>query len=287
MRDQTLQLADDTMSLELNLEEISATRVLGSGAMGTVFLATTSGNPTRFALKVVEKNSDESNRRARWEVNVLSRLNHPFLPTLLGSLETEEFIAWAVPFCSGGDLNALRYSQIDRVFSFSAIRFYVSEIVVAISHLHRLGIVYRDLKPENVLVQESGHVTLTDFDLSRHLSHSSPTTNICDLTDHVPKRNTQRRNITRILLSSLSTRSSSNSSSTVEEDRKRQLKKAKSARVLPVSRRRSINAGEMSNSFVGTVEYVSPEVVRGDGHDFAVDWWALGILTYEMAYGTY
>lgn len=274
------------MSLDLNLEDISAIRVLGCGAMGTVFLATTSENSTRFALKVVEKNSDESNRRARWEVNVLSRLDHPFLPTLLGSFETTEFIAWAVPFCPGGDLNALRYAQMDRVFSFSAIRFYVSEIVVAMSHLHRLGIVYRDLKPENVLVQESGHVTLTDFDLSRHLSHSSPTPTIGDLTDHLPKR-THRRNITRILLSSLSTRSSSDSSTAAEEDRNKRLKKAKSARVLPVSRRRSINAGEMSNSFVGTVEYVSPEVVRGDGHDFAVDWWALGILTYEMAYGTY
>lgn len=64
-------------------------------------------------------------------------------------------------------------------------------------------------------------------------------------------------------------------------------KKTKSARVSPVSRRRQsfFSNGERSNSFVGTEEYVSPEVVRGDGHEYAVDWWALGILTYEMMYG--
>ncbi|KAG1327271.1 Serine/threonine-protein kinase UCN [Cocos nucifera] len=276
--------------------------------MGTVFLVTDwSAHPSRppvFALKVVEKHSPtakaDADRRARWELSVLSRLGpHPFLPSVLGFLETPELLAWAVPFCPGGDLNALRYSLSDRIFSPAAIRFYLSEIVSAIAHLHSLSIVYRDLKPENVLLQASGHVTLTDFDLSRHLAPkplpSSPAS-INPISLPSPRDNNhrrrrghhRRRNLTRIFFGGHA--SPGGGSPDITGQLPQQLKKAKSARVSPVSRRRpSISGGvascERSHSFVGTEEYVSPEVVRGDGHEFAVDWWALGILTYEMAYG--
>ncbi|KAK7858815.1 serine/threonine-protein kinase ucn [Quercus suber] len=190
--------------------------------MGTVFLVhDRAADPSArcpFALKVVEKSSFQTKldaeRRARWEIQVLTRLSdpapaHSFLPTLMGHLDSAGFLAWAVPYCPGGDLNVLRYRQNDRVFSPAVIRFYLAEILCALDHLHSMGIVYRDLKPENVLIQNS------------------------------------------------------------------------------VSRRKlSFSNGERSNSFVGTEEYVAPEVVRGDGHEFAVDWWALGVLTYEMLYGT-
>ncbi|XP_043690715.1 serine/threonine-protein kinase UCNL-like [Telopea speciosissima] len=270
-------------SPELDLDNLRAIRVLGSGAMGTVFLVhdqtTDPSASSPFALKVVEKSTlygkFEGDRRARWEVSVLSRLNHSFLPNLLGTLETDEYMAWAVPYCPGGDLNVLRYHQTDRVFSSSAIRFYVAEIVCALEYLHRMNIVYRDLKPENVLIQQSGHITLTDFDLTRTLKPrpagwvSEP--EVLDLAAAKDKPK-HRRNLTRLI-------------SVVSE--KGGLTKVKSARVSPVSRKKpSFSNGERSNSFVGTEEYVSPEVVRGEGHEFAVDWWALGILTYEMMYGS-
>ncbi|KAF5748770.1 putative serine/threonine protein kinase [Tripterygium wilfordii] len=280
---------------QLNLDNLKSLKVLGKGAMGTVFLVhdqvsdPTASNP--FALKVVEKSSIhnklDADRRARWEIEVLTRLSnpntHPFLPYLLGSLETSDFLAWAVPFCSGGDLNVLRYRQNDRVFSPAVIRFYVAEVVCALEHLHNMGLVYRDLKPENILIQQSGHVTLTDFDLSQSLTRPTIKSLLFSCEDpqggldHLNKKNKHRRNFTRWIL-------------LLPEDgnkKKRGLRKAKSARVSPVNRRKlSFSNGERSNSFVGTEEYVSPEVVRGDGHEFAVDWWALGILTYEMLYGT-
>ncbi|CAB4281811.1 unnamed protein product [Prunus armeniaca] len=273
-------------SPELNLENLKALKVLGKGAMGTVFLVhDPSSDPSArcpFALKVVDKSSLRSKldaeRRARWEIQVLTRLSdpnpHPFLPSLLGSFESDEFMGWAVPYCPGGDLNVLRYRQNDRVFSPAVIRFYLAEIVCALEHLHSMGIAYRDLKPENVLIQQSGHVTLTDFDLSRSLKHRTIKPDVV-LEDEAPDiRRKHRRHLTRWL-------------TIINDNHSKGLKKTKSARVSPVSRRKpSFSDGERANSFVGTEEYVSPEVVRGEGHEFAVDWWALGILTYEALYGT-
>ncbi|KAK7257854.1 hypothetical protein RIF29_32129 [Crotalaria pallida] len=271
---------------DLNLDNLKALKVLGRGAMGTVFLIQPTTVTTPFALKVVDKASIHSKldaeRRARWEIEVLSQLSHPFLPSLLSSFESHQFLAWALPYCPGGDLNLLRYRQNDRVFSPSVIRFYLAEILCALEHLHSLGIAYRDLKPENVLIQHSGHVTLTDFDLSRKLAPKSvkTVTTSASAPSALPVPESRRkhsRNLSRwIPHPDMSHRRS-----------KIGLKKTKSARVSPVSRRRpSFSNGERSHSFVGTEEYVSPEVVRGDGHEFAVDWWAMGILTYEMLYGT-
>ncbi|KAK7262544.1 hypothetical protein RJT34_30118 [Clitoria ternatea] len=271
-------------SPELNIDNLKAVKVLGKGAMGTVFLVHDTTNRNPFALKVVDKTCIhaklDAERRARWEMEVLSTLSHPFLPSLLGTLESPNLLAWAIPYCPGGDLNVLRYRQTDRVFSPAVIRFYLAEILCALHHLHSLGIAYRDLKPENVLIQNSGHVILTDFDLSRKLSLKPKTKPKPSLPLSDPKlpetRRKHRRNFSRWI-----------PLLPPDGNLKNGLKKAKSARVSPVSRRKqSFSNGERSNSFVGTEEYVSPEVVRGDGHEFAVDWWALGILTYEMLYGT-
>ncbi|AEE76429.1 putative serine/threonine-protein kinase UCNL AGC-RSK-2 family [Arabidopsis thaliana] len=265
----------------LDLDSIKALKILGKGATGTVFLAhdvvSTSSSSSPFAVKLVPKSSASSLRRARWEIEVLRRLSvdsnqNPFLPRLLASFESPEYFAWAVPYCSGGDLNVLLHRQNDGVFSSSVIRFYVAEIVCALEHLHTMGIAYRDLKPENILIQQSGHVTLTDFDLSRSLKKP--------LRPHFYQPDPE------LIIDRKKSRSFSRLISPTAEKNKTGLKKTRSARVNPINRRKtSFSSGERSNSFVGTDEYVSPEVIRGDGHDFAVDWWALGVLTYEMMYG--
>ncbi|XP_062192351.1 serine/threonine-protein kinase UCNL-like [Phragmites australis] len=302
--------------MDIDLDRARALRVLGRGAMGTVFLVadhSSASLPGRYALKVFDKRSPkpDADRRARWEVSVLSRLAHPHLPSLLGCAETDDLLAWAVPYCPGGDLNELRYTLPDRVFSPAAIRFYIAETVSALAELHAAGFVYRDLKPENVLLRADGHVTLTDFDLSRILP---PRTAAASTSPSPPPPPVFRCHNRR-------TRVSARSDSVVGQAKSKPpepwsaaasprqhlqnlvrfvmgsdgaglAKKAKSARVSPVSRKPAsfvcsgvASAWGKSYSFVGTEEYVAPEMVRGEGHGFAVDWWAMGVLVYEMVYG--
>ncbi|KAG0467916.1 hypothetical protein HPP92_017244 [Vanilla planifolia] len=168
-----------------------------------------------------------------------------------------------------------------RIFSTAAIRFYLSELLSALPPPFPRNRVPRP-KAENILLRSNGHIVLTDFDLSCHLNPRTvptlpfPPPSSPAILPHCRHRR-HYRNLTRILFH------------TTTPAPPEQVKRAKSARVSPVSRHRSSFSGgvlvERSHSFVGTEEYVSPEVLRGDGHEFAVDWWALGILAYEMAYG--
>lgn len=145
-------------------------------------------------------------------------------------------------------------------------RFYAAEIVLALEYLHGLGIVYRDLKPENVMIQENGHLMLVDFDLSTRLQPKTPETH--RTPDLSSKSNPMKKNdkLGRLL--------SCCGKNTSDKDAVHPWE------VYP--ERESV---EKSNSFVGTEEYMAPEVISGGGHDFAVDWWCLGVLLHEMLYG--
>ncbi|GLJ16981.1 hypothetical protein SUGI_0293650 [Cryptomeria japonica] len=204
-------------------EDLELVKRLGEGNMSTVFLAVHRGTNKAFAVKVMSKQilqQRNAQKMAVTEKEILSCLDHPFLPSLLTHFESETHTFLAMEYCSGGDINVLRHRQPSKTFSESTIRFYAAEVIVALEYLHEKGILHRDLKPENILVQDSGHIMLTDFDLSLRL-----------ISDHGEYNEWKSR------------------------------------------------------SFVGTEEYIAPEVLWGKFHSYPVDWWSFGVILYEMSHG--
>ncbi|CAL9099912.1 unnamed protein product [Musa acuminata var. zebrina] len=259
---------------------------LGYGDIGSVYLVDLRGTGTYFAMKVMDKASIVSRNkllRAQTEREILSMLDHPFLPTLYSHFETEKFYCLVMEYCSGGNLHSLRQKQPNKYFSEQAARFFASEVLLALEYLHMLGIVYRDLKPENVLVREEGHIMLSDFDLSLRCS-----------VDPTLVKSTSGR-----------TSSSSFTNSMLDSEHVVQSCIQPSTffpRILPKRNRKSKSDFGISNgsnlefmaeptharsmSFVGTHEYLAPEIIRGEGHGSAVDWWTFGIFLYELLHGT-
>lgn len=143
---------------------------------------------------------------------------------------------------------------------------------------------YRDLKPENIMIQDSGHLMLIDFDLTSKLTPM----NVCVLRKSNRSTNRHRRHHHRHHPSKLKSFFSCNSLSKFLSDSSED-KESESSRTASChsasSTTMAISQKSHSHSFVGTEEYVSPEVIRGTGHDFAVDWWSLGVVLHELAYG--
>ncbi|KAF2315444.1 hypothetical protein GH714_039270 [Hevea brasiliensis] len=153
----------------LGMSHFRLLKQLGCGDIGSVYLSELSGTRSCFAMKVMDKTSLASRKkltRAQTEREILQLLDHPFLPTLYTHFETDRFSCLVMEYCPGGDLHTLRQRQPGKHFSEYAARFYAAEVLLALEYLHMLGVVYRDLKPENVLVRDDGHIMLSDFDLS-------------------------------------------------------------------------------------------------------------------------
>ncbi|RXG52442.1 Ribosomal protein S6 kinase alpha-5 [Armadillidium vulgare] len=195
-----------------------------NAAYGKVFLVRkVSGKDANklYAMKVLKKativQKKKTTEHTKTERQVLEAVRQsPFLVTLHYAFQTDAKLHLILDYVSGGELFTHLYNR--EKFREEEVKIYIGEIILALEHLHKLGIIM-DIKLENILLDSDGHIVLTDFGLSK---------------DFLPNDKEQR-----------------------------------------------------AYSFCGTIEYMAPEVVRGGstGHDQAVDWWSVGVLTYELLTG--
>ena len=141
---------------------------LGKGSFGEVYLVEKKDTLEQFALKVLRKEEVLKNDLLTYafaERNILMRIEHPFIVKLNYAFQTPEKLIMIMDFCPNGDLG----SQLarDKKFSEDKAKFYLIEVLLALQELHNHNIIYRDLKPENVVLDSEGHARLTDFGLAK------------------------------------------------------------------------------------------------------------------------
>ena len=162
-------------SVAVGEDDFESLRVLGRGTYGKVVQARKRGTGQLYALKIMRKEDVLTRNQVRHtltERHVLQSVRHPFVIGLQFAFQTADKLYLVLPFMAGGEL--FFHLQRERTFSEARVLLYASEILLALQELHRHDIVYRDLKPENVLMDAQGHLALSDFGLAKERISSLP-----------------------------------------------------------------------------------------------------------------
>ncbi|KAK8883798.1 hypothetical protein M9Y10_042897 [Tritrichomonas musculus] len=200
----------------LSMDNFEILSVIGRGFYGKVMLVKKKDTDELYAIKTVHKNLLIESRKVHTifaERNVLMKSKHPFIVNICFAFQTETKVYLGLEYVPGGDL--YRHLHTDGNLSIEEVRLIIAQLCLAIDYLHSVNVVYRDLKSENVLIDQDGFVKLTDFGLAKALTP--------DL--------------------------------------------------------------KQTETFCGTNEYLAPEIIYRNPYGPEIDWWAIGILTYELLYG--
>lgn len=198
---------------EPELADFEIINQLGRGTFGRVYLAEWQGR--KYAIKAIRKDvliEYDQVKNTKLERDIMFECDHVNLVSMDYLFQNDARLYFVMPFVRGGEL--YKIFQTQKRFQEPTVKFYAAQIALAIGELHSKGIAHRDLKLENILIDERGFLKVIDYGLAKTLQE-----------------------------------------------------------------------GETTTSFCGTPEYLAPEMVTHAGHDFRVDWWALGVLVYEMTIG--
>lgn len=153
---------------EVNFSSFNILDELGAGTFGTVFKVMRKDTSAIFAMKQLNKGRLKKKKQFKYaiaESKIMRHLDHPFIVTLYNAFETPKNLYLVMEYCPNGDLET--FVQKRGRLQEQAACFYIAEIILAIEYLHSLNIIYRDLKPANVLLDKDGHAQLADFGLAK------------------------------------------------------------------------------------------------------------------------
>uniref|UniRef100_A0A4W3HHJ1 cGMP-dependent protein kinase n=1 Tax=Callorhinchus milii TaxID=7868 RepID=A0A4W3HHJ1_CALMI len=196
-----------------NLEIITT---LGVGGFGRVELVKIKNENVAFAMKCIKKQHVVRTRQQEHihsEKKILEEVCSPFVVKLYRSFKDNKFVYMLLEACLGGEIWSILRDR--GCFEEPAAKFCIACVTEAFDYLHSIGVIYRDLKPENLLLDAEGYIKLVDFGFAK-----------------------------------------------------------------------KIGRGHKTWTFCGTPEYVAPEIILNNGHDFSVDFWSLGILVFELLIGS-
>ena len=202
-------------SEKLSMDSFEIVSVIGRGFYGKVMLCKMKKDGNFYAIKSIHKSKLITTQNVHTvfnERNIMVKAKHPFIVELFYAFQTSVKFYLVMEYAPGGEL--FRHIRNRIKLDLSQIRLYIAEIALALDYLHSIGVVYRDLKTENILLSADGHIKLADFGMSKDLSVIEVTTTFC-----------------------------------------------------------------------GTLDYIAPEIIRRESYSYPIDWWALGILTYELMFG--
>jgi protein-serine/threonine kinase len=174
-------LPSDEKDEKLCQNDFEAIQVLGRGSFAEVYLVKMISSGMLFAMKVLRKEKMLKQNVVRYAIterNVLTRVTHPFIAKLNYAFQSEDKLYLVLDYYSGGPLTY--YISKEKHFTEDISRFYLSELVLALEELHKNQVIYRDLKPDNVLIDANGHAVLTDFGLAKqHVGDDDLASSFC------------------------------------------------------------------------------------------------------------
>jgi len=168
---------DNPLGIKIKNEDFERLKLIGKGSFGDVFLVKLKSNEKIYAMKILDKEkikSYDQEEHTKSERDLMVKINCPFIVDIKYAFQDKQYLYMVTEFMQGGEMFFHLFKE--KRFTNEKAKFYLVEIILAIEFLHKNNMMYRDLKPENVLLDKNGHIKITDFGLSKILSRENEKT---------------------------------------------------------------------------------------------------------------